>query len=393
MAKTLTLPEKFDKLEDTLNNEFVERRDLIECAVTAVAGGTTLFMLGPPGTAKSMVPNRLMAYIDGANYFDILMTKFTKDTEVFGPTSLKGLEEDKLIRLVDGYLPWANVAMIDEVFKASSAVLNTLLWMINERKYRNDGKVHKAPLSVLFCASNELPQDESLNALYDRLLFRFLVDDVKDPASFLRVLETKTTLPENPDPILTWAEVEQAQQEVTKIVIPYEVNEAMVDLRSKLKDAGIEPSVRRYMRGLEIVQATAWRDGCDTADVEHLGPLEHVLWMEEEQRVEIQNAVRALANPLELEANQLLADIVALNEQVDSISDDAQRVRVGNEVNARLRRAKKELDALEKRAGGNPRRLRKINIVKERLRTVTDRVLQEIFQFDEAQAAKVRDRD
>lgn len=379
-ATPLTLQDRFDLLEDTLNAELVERKAEIRALTIALVGGVHIFLLGPPGVAKSLLVDRLNAYVSGARVFKILMSRFTQPEEVFGPVSLKGLENDEFVRKIEGYLADCEIGFLDEGFKANSSILNSLLWAINERQYRHGTDVIGIPLSSLILASNEYPQDDSLNALYDRLLFRFVVKPVRDQGSFLRML--RTIRPEDPEPLLTWEQISEAQAEAKQVVIPDAVYEAMAELRRQLKGEGIEPTERRFVESTKIIRATAWLDGCDIADVEHMRPLQHVLWERDEQQAVVDKLVLALANPLDNEANALLEEVEKLEEKLNSITNDEEKHRKGTEIHGKLRRAKKELDSIEKRAGNSRRRSETIAEVRERLHAITERVLKDVFNFD-----------
>lgn len=136
-------------------------------------------LLGPPGTAKSELGRRLSSVCgDGGIFFERLLTRFSVPEELFGPLSMKGLENDEYVRQIDGYLPTATVAFVDEVFKANSAILNSLLTILNERLFDNGNKRVEVPLLCLVGASNELPESEELDALYDRFLLRSCVEQV-----------------------------------------------------------------------------------------------------------------------------------------------------------------------------------------------------------------------
>lgn len=382
----VTLQDRFTTLEDTLNGELVERRSAITAALLALISRQSLFMFGTPGTAKSMLPARLVAYISDAEYFDILMTRFTEPPELFGPQSLAKLKEDKFERKIDGYLPTAHVAMVDEIFKANSSILNALLWAINERKYRHDATIIKIPLATMFCASNELPTDESLNALYDRLGFKFVVTDIVDNSAFHRMLVTD--VPEDPEPLISWADVVQAQTEAAAIGIPNDVADAMVELRKKLRDKGISPTDRKFKQCLSIIRAAAWFDECTEADIEHLRPLEHVLWMDPTQVQSVSETVIAMANPLEEEAMQLLQDLNRLEKDLDKMRTDDEKAVISNEINGKLRRAKGELDELQNRAkrSGKRRRSTRVDEAHDKLQALTERVLRDVFGFDKDEA-------
>lgn len=380
-----TIQSKFDTLDAMLNAEMVERRAEIRALITALVAGGHMFLLGPPGVAKSMLITRAAKWIGGVSPFEVLMTRFSTMDEVFGPVSLRALEDDRYERNIDGFLPTAELAFIDEIWKANSSILNALLWALNERHYRHGTDVMDIPLSTMLCASNELAQDESLKALFDRIHFRFVVGPVRDNTRFLQMLQT--TRPANPEPVIDWAEIEQAKTEARDVIVPTDVLEAVADLRKKLKEKSIEPSERRFVQALDIVRANAWLDECATADIEHLQPLQHMLWEIPEQFAEVSGLVLAVANPLDAKAQTLLQQIDGLEAELDEISDDAdQRHQKGTELHGKLQRAKQELDDIESRAGKGRRRSEMIADCRDRLHSVTSRTLREIFKLDEEAA-------
>src|ERR1700731_2705644 len=136
-----------------------------------------------------MLAEDLCRRIEGADYFQWLLTKFSAPEEIFGNFSLKCIEEDDYRRVTDHKLPEAHIAFLDEIFKANSSILNALLTLINERIFHNGRERVTVPLITLFGASNELPDEEELTALYDRFLLRFTVDYIVEEFRFLKMLE------------------------------------------------------------------------------------------------------------------------------------------------------------------------------------------------------------
>lgn len=381
MTLTISTPllDKFEQLDLRLNALMVERQREIRAAITALIARRHVFLLGSPGIGKSYLIDLLGDLIEDVQSFGVLMTRFTTPPEVFGPVSLSGLEHDRFERKISGYLPTANIAFIDEIFKANSSILNSLLWAMNERKYRHGDAIIPIPLSTLFCASNELPQGEELGALYDRIDVRIEVKPVRDAEKF----KTMLRLDDAPRvPIMTWAEVVQAQEEARQVDIGEGVLTAVVDLRRQLKAEGIEPTDRRFRASLALVRASAWLDGRTEADVEDLRPLQHVMWDRPEQVNDVDKIVLAIASPLDQECNDLLAEIDKLDERISAIENDEDKHRKGTEIHTKLQKAKRSLDDIEKRAGKSRRRAAMTREVRDRLLGVTQRVLRDVFQLD-----------
>ena len=149
------------QLRIDMGKAFPERKQVIDGSLCSILAGEHVLLLGPPGTAKSALVRAIAQAFSGA-YFERLLTKFSTPEELFGPISLKALEEDRFARVIQGKLPEAEFAFVDEIFKANSAILNSLLSLINERVFHNDGAPIRCPLVTLFGASNELPEGKEL---------------------------------------------------------------------------------------------------------------------------------------------------------------------------------------------------------------------------------------
>ncbi len=166
----------------TLEAGLLERGSAVRLALLAALAGEHVLLIGPPGTAKSELARRLHRAFAGAGYFERLLTRFSTPEELFGPLSLKALEDDRYERLTTGFLPTAGIAFLDEVFKANSAILNALLTLLNEREFDNGSGRLRTPLVSVIGASNEVPADEALQAFFDRFLLRVPVAPVSDAA-------------------------------------------------------------------------------------------------------------------------------------------------------------------------------------------------------------------
>lgn len=158
----------------------VEREALVETIALAAVAGEHLLVIGPPGTAKSEAVRRV-ARATGGGYFEYLIGRFTEPSEIFGPVDLRKLREGVVETETRGMLPEAEVAFLDEIFLGSTAILNTLLGILNERVFRRGHTVLDCPLRICVGASNALPDDSALAAFADRFLVRVFVEPIADP--------------------------------------------------------------------------------------------------------------------------------------------------------------------------------------------------------------------
>ena len=272
--------QQFAVLAQEMNGLFIERAPVIRAAMIALAAREHMVQIGSPGTAKSATTHALCSAL-GGGYWQLLMTRFTMPEEVFGPISIKGLEDDRYERVVQGYLPTARIAFLDECFKANSAILNSLLTIANERRYDNGGKPYTVPLESLFGASNELPQDAALGALYDRFMIRMWVDPVSEAnAPALFAMNNKPKVQTR----LTTNALGDLQAATEAVVVPAEVAAVVVALRGTLNRSGIEVSDRRFMKAKVLVKASAALAGREVATPDDCAVLASSFWQTPDQR-------------------------------------------------------------------------------------------------------------
>jgi MoxR-like ATPase len=293
---------KFHALQIELCNNLLERELAVDLCLLALLTGEHLLLLGPPGTAKSLLIRSLCSRIQGGTYFERLLTKFSTPEEIFGPLSLKALENDRYQRILTGTLVEAHIGFLDEIFKANSAILNSLLSLINERVYHECGYAMPVPLLSLFGASNETPEDSSLNALYDRFLLRATVPYVSDDASIRQLL---TMQPQQPNATITLDEIQAAQDAVAQMPLTGDACEAIIAIRHGLEAEGIAASDRRWRSCAKLVKAKAWLLGDGQTVAEHAEVLTHALWSDPNQIRVVERVVSKVANPLNLEAVEL----------------------------------------------------------------------------------------
>src|SRR5437588_1018205 len=170
-----------EEVIDPLKSRFVGRDEVIDLIALALTAREHLFLHGPPGTAKSALIRHFARAVQG-NYFEYMLTRFSEPNEIFGPIDIGKLREGTIITVTKGMLPEAEFVFLDELFNANSAILNNLLTVLNERVYRRGMETHALPLLSLFSASNHLPEDATLVALFERFLLRCHVQNLKPDA-------------------------------------------------------------------------------------------------------------------------------------------------------------------------------------------------------------------
>ena len=280
--------ERLRKLRDTLLTELVERDLPIRLSLLAALSGEHLLLVGPPGTAKSLIARRLHTAFATSSYFERLLTRFTVPEELFGPLSIKGLEEDRYERLTASYMPTASIAFLDEIFKANSAILNSLLTLLTEREFDNGTRREKTPLIAVIGASNELPESEELNALFDRFLLRLHVGPVsKDAFSSLLGLRGHSTPDVTEELKLTDADVAAIQVAAAEIAVPADVVALLCALREWCSAESIQVSDRRWRKIVKLLQVSALTNGRSSVSVWDCWLLQHCMWNKPEDREKV----------------------------------------------------------------------------------------------------------
>lgn len=380
------LPDRFAELGKVLNEEHVERSGDIQAVLWALVSGTTLFLLGEPGIAKSMLARRTALRISGGRFFDADLDKFSTPETLFGPRSLEALKDNRWERETAGTLIDADWGFIDEFFEGSSALLKTLLRSLRERTYRNGTEIVSMPLTTVIAASNDVPTDGPLMPLYDRLVIRRKVGRVVGNDSFLEMLSLRHD--PAPAPLLTWGDVLEAQAQAREVVVPEMVLVAMNEIRRGLAEISILPSDRRFVESLKVIRAAAWLDG-GTVEPIHLRCLADICWAHPDQRPAVSRVIEDVIEPMVSEIDRLISDAVGIGQEVNPGLEKADRERQAIQLHDRIRRIEKHRNELVAQANPKNKAVQtKIRKLDRAIHSTSGKIMRDLFGMDPAQVAK-----
>jgi MoxR-like ATPase len=279
----MTAAEKLNSVLSYVKDAFIGKGEVIDLLGIGLLARENSFLLGPPGTAKSAIVRHLSACIENGKNFEYLLTRFTEPNEIFGPFDIRKLKEGELVTNTSGMMPEASLVFLDEIFNANSAILNSLLMALNEKIFRRGKETMKLPALMFVGASNQLPEDEALNALLDRFLIRIRCDYV-DPDHLDEVLLAGWKLENNASkekPMITPEEIRELQQRCRNVDLSA-VRKQYVELVHTLRNTGIKVSDRRAVKVQNLIAASAVMCGRDAAVLSDLWVLKYI-WDTEEQ--------------------------------------------------------------------------------------------------------------
>lgn len=356
--KAVDVQKKFSAMRADMNASLIERGEEIDVVLTALVSNHHPLLVGDPGTAKSVLGRTVSEWMDDEQ-FEYILNKFTDPSELFGPVSIKAYKAGKYERITENTLVTARIAFLDEFFKGSSAIQNTALGILNERRYKNGTQVIKVPLLMAIAASNEFPADadagndnggqggKELGAIFDRFLFRKIVQPVASPEGLERLLFADDLTPKLTTRI-TPDEVVVAREQAKSLPFTDEAKDTLLEILRELAKEGILPGDRRKRWSVEAVRGYSFLLGAGKVEKEHLEILAHTLWYDpREQPAKTGKIVATLSNPVGLEAANKLA------EAKDALSGmDFRRLESVLATTSKLELIQKDLEKLGK---NNPR--------------------------------------
>ena len=339
--------DRIEKLLTILKQGLYEKDEAIRLALLTAISGESIFFLGAPGCAKSMIARRIVQAFksdekEGLKYFEYLMNQFSTPEDIFGNISLKALNGDgesgkeEYKRITDGFLPQADIAFLDEIWKASPAIQNTLLTIINERKFHNGGKVEDVPLKALFAASNELPtKNEGLEALYDRFILRLVVDFIQNEDSFFEMIDDSNStdsinFDNDKNLLISNEDLENWRKEFDKVKLSDAARAVISAIRKELtlqneslsdedKKNGelFVVGDRRWKKIAHILKTSAFLNDRNEVDLMDCSLIENCIWGTEKQQKKAKEIVEKCIKQNGLDCDTAIDDIQEQIEEFD----------------------------------------------------------------------------
>lgn len=332
----MTVKPKITELLKRLNDGVFEKEDVIALTLLSAVAGESIFLLGAPGVAKSLIARRLKyAFKDGSS-FEYLMNRFSTPDEIFGPVSIKQLrDEDKYQRVVENYLPSATVVFLDEIWKAGPSIQNALLTILNEKIYRNgDVVIDPVPMKALISASNELPsKGEGLEALWDRFLVRIVVDGVQDKQNFNDMISK--SLNSYSDTVTELLKISNDEynkwsKDIDNIEIPISIFNVIHIIRKYIdqhnkreenKDKQIYISDRRWRKTVRLLRTSAFLNDRNAVDLMDCFLIKDCLWNETEQ---IQTVSQFVKDAIQKHGYSLTLNLTDIKEELSEFWHEVQ---------------------------------------------------------------------
>jgi MoxR-like ATPase len=291
------LSKRIRRLISALGEGLLEKEETLRLTLLAAAAGENTFLYGPPGVAKSLLARRISFAFRDAKTFEYLLGRFTTPEELFGPVSISRLKDaDRFERVVDGFLPSAEIVFLDEIWNASSPILNSLLTAINEHRFRNGSEELQLPLrTVIGAAGQLLPDEPGLRNLWDRFLLRLPVAPVQESDAFIRLLQDNEPLDRDPVPQkdkISADELDEWTDARDAVTIPADVAALIVDIRERIarhnsmtqdeeEQEPIEVSDRRWKQAARLLRTSALLNDRTAVDALDCIILRHCLWSRE----------------------------------------------------------------------------------------------------------------
>jgi len=333
MSVNSHLSKRIKQLITAISANVYEKEAIFKLAMLALLSGESIFLLGKPGIAKSLVARRMKYAFSNGRNFEYLMNRFSTPEEIFGPISIKDLLKGNYIRIIDQYLPAVDIAFLDEIWKAGPSIQNTLLTIINEKIFRNGGVDVKVPLKLLISASNELPESgKGLEALFDRFIIRIIATGLNNEANFNEMLQSVISLEVKIPPKLQIkiTEYENWLKELeTTVTLTDDTLKFIARFRTILTESTNGKayiSDRRWKKIAKLIKASAYYNGRKVTDKPDLLIIPYCIWDDEEQektytKIFNEAYIAELTYKLKTKKYDLESELETLNNRSENIQD------------------------------------------------------------------------
>jgi MoxR-like ATPase len=375
-----TLHKKFLAVEEDMNTHLIERRDPIHGILLATLSSTNILFLGPAGIAKSFLVNEWNRRITGSKFFGWLLTKFSTPEEIFGPISLKGLEEERYSRVPKGKIQEAHTAFLDEIFKANSSILNALLTVLNERIFYNDGVPTHLPLVTVAGASNEIPDaDDGLDAFFDRFLLKYHLVQIHEPSAFCRMLMLEDS---EPKATISLEDIYVAQKEISKIKIDDVILHQVVKIRETVRKDATAVSDRTFKVAMKILKAEAWLRGSTEVTMDNLEVFRHICWTKPEQEKSIHSLILQLISPEKGRIMEYYAEVLELEKKLYKNKEGGGKQNAFIETSQKITDVQVKIADLKKAMAGRKQDVTEVTRIEKDLDDIKVRIAKDVLGVD-----------
>ncbi len=339
---------RLNSVKRNLKGLFTGRDKAIDLLLLATVGQEHLLLIGPPGTAKTAIIERYTELID-AQEFSYLLTRFTEPSELFGPLDVAAFQKGTYHICTEGMLPEAQIVFLDEVFQGSSAILNSLLTILNERRFYNGSQSQPVPLICLIGASNSVPDDPSLKAFADRFVLRLEVNKVEDN-QIDDLLEQGWELEQEG---IEAAKRAMAGREASKVLPTVKLDDILslhgrlqevnlskirpeyAGLVRELRAEGLDLSDRRVVKGLKLIAGAALLRGAESAEAVDLFPLLH-LWDRPEEADILKTVLQPRLEEAGLDSVEMSRPVAEIMLDLETIASQEPLLSSESAVGAHL---------------------------------------------------------
>ncbi|MDX2304789.1 MAG: AAA family ATPase [Microscillaceae bacterium] len=335
---------KIQGILESISKGIYEKDEVIRLALLGAIAGESIFLLGPPGVAKSLIARKLKYAFKEGKSFEYLMSKFSTPDEIFGPVSIKKLkDEDKYERLTDKYLPGANIVFLDEIWKAGPSIQNALLTILNEKIYRNGEQEIDVNIRAIISASNEVPSlGEGVDALWDRFLVRYYMREIKNNTNFIRMItDTENVYDDTIPQDLKISDEEYASwhKALDQVEVPAEVLNTIQLIKYQLDELNasypspedkIEVYDRRWKKIIRLLRTSAFLNGRAQVDLMDCFLISHCLWNKPSQ---FDRVMQMISETIRKHGYSVALNLATIKKEIQDFEEEVDReTKIHNRV-------------------------------------------------------------